>query len=87
MMSYYVYVIQSEVDERLYKGHTSMLYERIKEHNNGKTKSTKGYMPWILVYHEIVDSKQEAIAREKFLKSGMGREFLKRKIRPRGATE
>lgn len=44
-------------------------------------------MPWILVYHEIVDSKQEAIAREKFLKSGMGREFLKRKIRPRGATE
>lgn len=42
MMSYYVYVIQSEVDERLYKGHTSRLYERIKEHNNGKTKSTKG---------------------------------------------
>ena len=86
-MRYYVYVLQSQVDGRLYKGHTNRLEQRIIEHNNGKTKSTKGYRPWNLVYYETFDSETEAIAREKFLKSGIGREFLNKKIRPCGATE
>lgn len=86
-MKYYAYVLESEIDGRFYKGHTSRLKERIIEHNSGKTKSTKGYRPWKLVYHEIFDTEIEAIAREKFLKSGAGREFLNGKIRPRGATE
>jgi len=49
-MDYYVYVLKSELDGRLYKGHTSRLAERITEHNSGKTSSTKGYRPWKLVY-------------------------------------
>ncbi len=86
-MKYYVYVLKSKRDGRIYKGFTTRLQERIKEHNNGKTKSTKGYRPWELVYYEIFFNEKEAIEREKYFKTGSGREFLKSKIRPRGATE
>ena len=86
-MKYYVYVLRSEKDGRLYKGFSSRLKDRIEEHNSGKTNSTKGYRPWELVYFEIFETQKEALAREKYLKSGAGREFLKNKIRPRGATE
>ncbi|CAN0602356.1 unnamed protein product [Ectocarpus sp. 12 AP-2014] len=49
---YYVYVLKSEVDGRLYKGMTNNLQKRIVEHNSGKNKSTKGFLPWVLVYKE-----------------------------------
>jgi len=47
---YIVYVIKSKVDGRLYVGFTENLDRRIKEHNAGNTKSTKGYIPWTLVF-------------------------------------
>ncbi|MBQ0787286.1 MAG: GIY-YIG nuclease family protein [Oceanihabitans sp.] len=81
MKSYYTYVLQSDMDGRLYKGHTNDVEKRLKEHNNGKTKSTKGYIPWELVYFETFKTKQEAILREKYFKTGSGREFLKDKIK------
>lgn len=86
-MKFYVHVLKSKVNGNLYKGHTAKLEKRILEHNAGKTFSTKAYVPWILVYFETVDSREEAVKREKFLKSGVGREFLKEKLRPCGATE
>ncbi len=46
---YFVYVLRSEVDDRLYKGLTKNIDKRLKEHNSGKMKSTKGYTPWDLV--------------------------------------
>ena len=79
-MEYFVYVLQSEIDGRLYKGQTSNIDKRIIEHNTGKTKSTKGFKPWKLVYLEIFDSRSEAVLREKYFKTGSGREFLKEKI-------
>ena len=79
-MGYFVYVLESEVDGRLYKGHTSDIDKRIIEHNTGKTKSTKGYKPWRLVYFEEFDTREEAVLREKYLKTGSGREFLKEKL-------
>ncbi|WP_425076867.1 GIY-YIG nuclease family protein [Psychroserpens sp. S379A] len=75
---YYVYVIRSEIDNRLYKGMTKRLESRIKEHNLGFTKSTKGYLPWKLVYKEVYNTRIEARAREKFLKTGKGRDYLKK---------
>jgi putative endonuclease len=75
---YYVYAIKSEVDGRLYKGLTENLEIRVKQHNSGKTKSTKGFLPWILVYHEEFSTRIEARLREKYLKSGSGRDFLHR---------
>ncbi len=74
---YYAYVLQSEIDNRLYKGHTKDIANRLKEHNSGKTKSTKGYIPWKAVYFETFKTKEEAIIREKYFKTGIGRQFLK----------
>ena len=53
--------------------------KRLKEHNNGKTKSTKGYLPWILFFFEEFETRIEARSREKYLKSGIGKEFIKSK--------
>lgn len=79
-MSYFVYVIQSTVNSKLYIGHTSDLNKRLKEHNAGKTKSIKPYIPYKLVYSEELSTRQEAVSREKYLKSGIGRDFVKRKL-------
>ena len=80
-MEYFVYILESEIDGRLYKGQTSNIYNRIKEHNSGKTKSTKGYIPWKLVYFETFETRDEAVYREKYFKTGSGREFLKGKLK------
>ena len=79
---YFVYVLKSEVDGRLYKGITNNLERRVTEHNSGKHKSTKGYVPWELVYFEEIENRQKAREREKYLKSGIGRELLKIKLVP-----
>ena len=75
---YYVYVIKSEIDGRHYKGLTENPENRLKEHNSGKTKSTRPYKPWVLVLIEEFDNLEEAKKREKYFKSGIGREYLKR---------
>ena len=75
---YVVYVIQSQIDLRLYKGFTKDIENRLKEHNSGKTKSTKAFSPWVLVYSEKVSNRVEARKREKYLKSGIGRDYLNR---------
>jgi putative endonuclease len=77
-MAFTVYAIKSSLHDRVYVGFTGNLKIRLKEHNQGKTKSTKGYRPWILIYQEIVDTREEARRREKYLKSGCGKEFLKK---------
>ncbi len=75
---YFVYVLKSNTDNRLYKGLTTDLDRRVKEHNRGKNKSTKPYIPWTLVYFENVETLAEAREREKYFKSGIGREQLKK---------
>lgn len=80
MKKYYAYVLKSKVDGRLYKGHSEDVEKRLKQHNLGKTKSTRAYRPWELVYFEEFDSREEAITRESYFKTGIGREFLKRKL-------
>ena len=79
MMAYVIYAIKSSVDNRIYVGFTENLEKRIKEHNQGRTKSTKGFRPWFLIYNENVETRIEARKREKYLKSGCGKEFLKNK--------
>ncbi|PTN09111.1 GIY-YIG nuclease family protein [Mangrovibacterium marinum] len=74
---YTVYAIKSEIDGRIYVGFSSNLERRLKEHNSGKTKSTKGYRPWRLIFKEQCDSRIEARKLEKFYKSGKGKEILK----------
>ena len=72
-----VYVIKSQVHHRFYVGMSEDVNRRLKEHNNGKTKSTKGFAPWEIVFIEEYQTRAEARKREKWLKSGIGIEFIK----------
>jgi putative endonuclease len=74
---FFVYAIRSEMDGRIYVGMCSNMETRLKEHNTGKTKSTKGFRPWILIYKEEINTRVDARNKEKYLKSGVGKEFLK----------
>lgn len=67
--SYWLYIIQSKNDGGYYIGITNNLKRRIKQHNAGKTKSTKAKRPWKLVYSEKFESLKEAARREKEIKS------------------
>jgi putative endonuclease len=73
-----VYAIRSEVDGRIYVGFSVDIERRLKEHNSGKTKSTKGFRPWKIFYSENCIDRKSARIREVYLKSGIGKEFLKR---------
>jgi putative endonuclease len=75
---FYVYVLKSETTNRLYVGYTSDLTQRLGQHNHGITKSTKNRGPWGIVHQEEFASRPEAMRRERFLKTGQGREELKR---------
>jgi len=74
---YFVYLLKSKNSGKTYTGHTNNLERRLLEHQNNLSKYTKGRGPWILVYSEKFNSRSEAMKREKFLKSGKGRELLK----------
>jgi len=78
MSYFYVYVLRSIKFERNYVGFTKDINNRLKQHNSGHTKSTKPYKPWKLLFFETYSTKIEAINREKFLKTGKGREFIKK---------
>jgi putative endonuclease len=75
---YYVYVLKSDKDGRFYKGMTRNISKRLIQHNNGENKSTKGFRPWRLVFKKQFETRMEAREFEKYLKSGIGREFLKK---------
>ena len=76
---FYVYVIQNSKGD-VYKGHSDNIQKRISEHNRGDTKSTRKANDWELKYSEVFEKREEAIKREKYLKSAAGRRFLKNKM-------
>ena len=74
----YAYVLQSLKDKTLYYGSSENPEERLNNyHNKGFEKYTSRKMPWILVYKEAFTSRADAMKREKFFKSGKGRELIK----------
>ena len=74
---YYVYAIKSLSHNYIYVGLTNNIVRRLEEHNGGKNKSTKAYKPFILIYSEQTENRKEARKKEKYYKSGVGKEFLK----------
>ncbi len=78
---YYTYVLLSQKDGRFYTGSTGNLRERIKEHNNGEVSSTKFRRPLRLIYYEACLSKCDALQREKYLKTGMGKRYLQNRLK------
>ena len=77
---FYTYVLRSQKDGKLYIGSTGDLEKRIKAHNSGKVRSTKGRRPLKLIYYESYLTKTEVRKRENFYKSGAGRKELKEKL-------
>ena len=66
---YYVYIIKSKTKERFYTGSSENVHKRLNSHNSGKVKSTKAYKPQKIVYLETFENKNEALKREKQIKS------------------
>ena len=77
MKYFYVYVLQSQKDNNFYTGYTNDIKRRIKEHNEGKNKSTKNRRPFKLIYWEGCLNQQDATSREKYLKSSWGKRYIK----------
>ena len=67
-MPYYVYIIQSELDQSYYKGFSENPLNRLAAHNNGESTYTSIKIPWTLVYVEELTTKREALIRERALK-------------------
>mgnify|MGYP001599367175 CR=1 FL=1 len=65
---FFVYVLKSMKDGKLYFGFTNDLRRRLSEHNSGQNRSTKGRKPFDLVYYEAYRSGQDAKEREEMLK-------------------
>jgi putative endonuclease len=81
MSMHYVYILRSLKDNRFYTGYTEDIQRRFKEHNSGQEKSTKHRLPFVLVYFEAYTDKRDALGREKFLKSGSGKRYLKKQLK------
>ena len=79
---YYVYILTSTARPFHYVGLTHDLRRRIDEHFNGMTPVTKGYRPLMLVWYCVFEDKLRAAAFERYLKSGSGRAFSKKRLIP-----
>lgn len=75
---FYIYILLSLKDKKLYIGFTADLKNRLKEHAAGKVRSTKDRRPLKLIHYEYFVNKADAKAREIFFKSGFGRNELKK---------
>ena len=78
--SFYAYVLYSDIARRKYTGFTSDLNQRMEQHNEhfpGAYTNFKG--PWKLIYFEEFENKDDALKREKYFKTGSGREFIRNK--------
>ena len=78
---YYVYILRSKKNKRMYTGSTNNLRKRFKEHNDGKSNWTKKGIPWKLVYYEACLNEEDARSREIYLKSGMGKRYIKNRLK------
>ena len=71
-MEFVVYILYSPSRKRNYTGFTSNLIQRFHSHNVSGEDSTRFYRPWIVIHIEFYSTKEEALKREKYYKSGRG---------------
>lgn len=74
---YYIYILYSLRDNGWYIGFTANLKNRLKDHARGQVTSTHSRTPLKLIHYEYFINITDAKAREKFLKSGYGRQQIK----------
>ena len=78
MDQWFVYALRSVKDGELYIGISQNPDKRLDSHNKGVTKSTRRRRPFVLIFRELCNSRKEAREREKYYKSRIGREKLKK---------
>jgi len=78
---FYVYVLQSLADNGFYIGYSKDLKKRLAQHKQGAAIATRDRGPWKLIYYEAYIEQADAKGREKYLKSGGGRRFLRVQLR------
>ncbi|MBP7810439.1 MAG: GIY-YIG nuclease family protein [Bacteroidia bacterium] len=77
---FYVYVLKSEMDGMFYTGFSTNLKRRLSEHNGGRSVSTCWRRPFTLIYFEVCFDREDALRREKYLKSGNGKIYLHKRL-------
>lgn len=77
---YYIYVLLSLKDNKFYTGFTDNLKRRLNDHNSGKVESTKFRRPFDLVYFEGCRNKNDALHREKYLKTTYGKRYIRNRM-------
>ena len=75
-MTFFVYILESELDNSFYVGQTANLEERLSRHNKGYNRSTSLKRPWKMIYYETCKSRSEAMKLEKRIKSWKKREAI-----------
>ncbi len=75
---FYVCILQS--NSRLYIGFTGDLKRRVNEHNTGRNRSTKPYLPWNLIFYEAYSNDKDAKRRERYFKTTQGRQAIRRML-------
>ncbi len=78
---YYTYVLQSTKDNNFYVGFTRDLKLRFEQHSRGLVEATKNRRPIKLIYYEACLNQDDAVKREKYLKTYHGRFFLKKRLK------
>jgi len=74
---FFVYALKSEAKNYIYVGLTDNVERRVAQHNAGYERTTKPYAPFQTILIESFETRELARKREKYLKSGVGKEFLK----------
>ena len=78
LIMFSVYILYSPSSSKTYVGFTNNIMRRLEEHNFTESKGfTLRYRPWVLIYTEEIEFKFDAMKREKYLKTGVGREEIK----------
>ena len=80
-MHYVVYILEDQKDKTWYIGFTTNLAERLRDHIKKRSPYTSKKKDLKLIYAELYLNKQDALGREKFLKSGAGHRFIKKQLK------
>jgi putative endonuclease len=78
---YYVYLLRSNQDGKFYVGYTADLVKRMEDHNKGVVQSTRNRSPLELIYYEACINQQDALHREKYLKTAYGKRYIKNRLK------
>ena len=78
---YYVYLLRSNQDGKFYVGYTADLVKRMEDHNKGVVQSTRNRRPLELIYYEACINQQDALHREKYLKTAYGKRYIKNRLK------